>query len=187
MAIPQNTGAGGKRITNSRSPLFILYKPFPKSITVFDDNILMHVWLSELPLSQLTRIIDGLLHFHIDFSLTIYFILCDKGAKNNNYYFCYGNKINISINFNFRFLLLLLLEAIQLQRSFSLLNELFPFGSISAAVLPVSYSHVCYITFYIILPHVFRSSFWSCWHGCPLIYFLYHAIIWHSIYMSKPS
>ena len=54
---------------------------------------------------------------------------------------------------------LLLLEALQLQRSFGLLNEFFPFGSVSDAVLPVSYSHVGYITFYIILPPVFRSSF----------------------------
>jgi hypothetical protein len=55
-------------------------------------------------------------------------------------------------------LLLLLLEALQLQRSFVLLNEFFPFGSVSDAVLPVSYSHVYYITFYIILPPVFGSS-----------------------------
>ena len=61
--------------------------------------------------------------------------------------------------------LLLLLEALQLQRSFGLLNEFFPFGSVSDAVLPVSYSHVCYITFNIILPPVFRSSFWS-WKWC---------------------
>ena len=54
---------------------------------------------------------------------------------------------------------LLLLEALQLQRSFGLLNKFFPFGSVSDAVLPVSYSHVGYITFYIILPPVFRSSF----------------------------
>jgi hypothetical protein len=32
----------------------------------------------------------------------------------------------------------LLLEALQLQRSFGLLNEFFPFGSVSDAVLPVS-------------------------------------------------
>jgi hypothetical protein len=25
----------------------VIYKPFPKSITAFDDNIFMHVWLSE--------------------------------------------------------------------------------------------------------------------------------------------
>jgi hypothetical protein len=55
--------------------------------------------------------------------------------------------------------LLLLLEVLQLQRRFGLLNEFFPFGSVSDAVLPVRYSHVCYITFYIILPPVFRSSF----------------------------
>ena len=52
--------------------------------------------------------------------------------------------------FQFEFdqlLLLLLLEALQLQTSFGLLNEFFPFGSVSDAVLPVSYSHICYITF----------------------------------------
>jgi len=44
MAKPQNTGAGGKRITNSKIiTTVIIYKLFPKSITVFDDNILMHI------------------------------------------------------------------------------------------------------------------------------------------------
>ena len=37
--------------------------------------------------------------------------------------------------------LLLLLEALQLQRSFGLLNEFFPFGSFSDAVVSVRYSH----------------------------------------------
>ena len=36
-------------------------------------------------------------------------------------------------------LLLLLLEALQLQRSFGLLNEFLPFGPVSDAVLPVCY------------------------------------------------
>jgi hypothetical protein len=53
---------------------------------------------------------------------------------------------------------LLLLGALQLQKSFGLLDEFFPFGSVSDAVLPVSYSHARYITFYIILPPVFGSS-----------------------------
>ena len=39
-------------------------------------------------------------------------------------------------------LLLLLLEALQLQRSFGLLDGFFPFGSVSDAVLPVGYPHV---------------------------------------------
>jgi len=55
-------------------------------------------------------------------------------------------------------LLLLLLKAVQLQRSFGLLNEFFPFGPVSDAVPPVCYFHICYVTFYIILPPVFRSS-----------------------------
>jgi hypothetical protein len=55
-------------------------------------------------------------------------------------------------------LLLLVLEAVQLQRRFGLLNEFFSFGSVSDAALPVSYSHFCYITFYITLPPVFESS-----------------------------
>jgi hypothetical protein len=54
---------------------------------------------------------------------------------------------------------LLLIKALQLQRSFGLLNEFFPFRSVSDAVLPVSYSHVCYITFYIILPPVLGLPF----------------------------
>jgi hypothetical protein len=49
------------------------------------------------------------------------------------------------------FLLLLLLEALQLQRSFGLLNEFLPFGPVSDAVLPVCYFHPCYIALYIIL------------------------------------
>ena len=55
-------------------------------------------------------------------------------------------------------LLLLLLEALQLQRSFGLLNEFPPFGPVSDAVLPVCYFHPCYIAIYIILPSIFRSS-----------------------------
>ena len=42
--------------------------------------------------------------------------------------------------------LLLLLKALQLRGSFGLLNEFFPFGPVSDAVLPVGYSQVCYIT-----------------------------------------
>ena len=56
------------------------------------------------------------------------------------------------------FHLLLLLEALQLQRSFGLLNEFLPFDPVSDAVLPVCYFHPCYIALYIILPSIFRSS-----------------------------
>jgi len=52
----------------------------------------------------------------------------------------------------------LLLKALQLQRSFGLLNEFFPFGPVSDAVLTICYFHFCYITFYAILPPIFRSS-----------------------------
>jgi hypothetical protein len=54
--------------------------------------------------------------------------------------------------------LLLLLEALQFQRRFGLLNEFLPFDPVSDAVLPVSYFHPCYITLYITLPSIFRSS-----------------------------
>jgi hypothetical protein len=54
-------------------------------------------------------------------------------------------------------ILLLLLKALQLPRSFGLLNEFFPFGPVSDAVLPI-YFHFCYITFYIIFSSIFRSS-----------------------------
>ena len=50
-----------------------------------------------------------------------------------------------------------ILKALQLQGSFGLLNELFPFGPVSDAVPPV-YFHICYVTLYIILPPIFRSS-----------------------------
>ena len=53
---------------------------------------------------------------------------------------------------------ILLLKALQLRGCFGLLNEFFPFGPVSDAVLPVGYSQVCYITFHIILPPIFRSS-----------------------------
>ena len=55
-------------------------------------------------------------------------------------------------------LLILLLEALQLQRSFGLLNEFLSFGPVSDAVLPVCYFHPCYIALYSILPSIFRSS-----------------------------
>jgi hypothetical protein len=68
MAKPQNSGDGGKRVTNNTIiTTVIIYKPFPQSIRAFENNILMHVWLSELPRYQLTRIINNLLHFDIDF------------------------------------------------------------------------------------------------------------------------
>jgi len=53
---------------------------------------------------------------------------------------------------------ILLLEVLQLQRSFGLLNDFFPFIPVSDAVLPICYFHFCYITFYITLPPIFRSS-----------------------------
>jgi hypothetical protein len=55
-------------------------------------------------------------------------------------------------------LLLLLLEALQLQRSFGLLNEFLALDPVSDAVLPVCFFHPCYITLYIILTSIFRSS-----------------------------
>ena len=57
-----------------------------------------------------------------------------------------------------RIILLLLLQALQLQRSFGLLNEFFPPGPVSDAVPPICYSQFYYIAFYIILPPIFRSS-----------------------------
>jgi len=55
-------------------------------------------------------------------------------------------------------ILLLLLKALRLQGSFGLLNEFFPFWPVSDAVPPVRYFHICYVTLYIILPPIFRSS-----------------------------
>ena len=55
-------------------------------------------------------------------------------------------------------LLILILKALQLQGSFGLLNEFFPFEPVSDAVPPVRYFHICYVTLYIILPSIFRSS-----------------------------
>jgi hypothetical protein len=52
-------------------------------------------------------------------------------------------------------MLLLLLEALQLQRSFGLLNEFLSFASIAVAVLPVVYSLAYYI--------IFTSSFHLFW------------------------
>ena len=49
----------------------------------------------------------------------------------------------------------LLSEALQLQRSFRLLNECLSFGPVSDAVLPVCYFHPCYVALYIILPSIF--------------------------------
>ena len=44
-------------------------------------------------------------------------------------------------------LLRLLLKALQLQGSFGLLNEFFPFWPVSDAVPPVCYFHICHVTF----------------------------------------
>ena len=41
--------------------------------------------------------------------------------------------------------ILLLSEALQLQRSFGLLNKCLPFDPFSDAVLPVCYFHPCYV------------------------------------------
>jgi hypothetical protein len=56
------------------------------------------------------------------------------------------------------FIIIILLKAVQLQGSFGLLNEFFPFGTVSDAVLPICYFHPCYIALYIIIPSIFRSS-----------------------------
>jgi hypothetical protein len=48
-----------------------IYKPFPKSITVFDDNIFMHVWLSKqfdkskFLSPQIVRLVNAPLYFHV--------------------------------------------------------------------------------------------------------------------------
>ena len=52
-------------------------------------------------------------------------------------------------------ILLLLLEALQLQRSFGLLNEFLPLGPVSDAVLPVCYFHPCYISLFTSSSHLF--------------------------------
>ena len=81
--------------------------------------------------------------------------------------------------------LLLSLEALQLQRSFGLLNECLPFGPVSDAVLSICYFHPCYVALCII--HLFfglPSDLFSA--GDPLIYFFYHAVIWHTLYVSEP-
>jgi len=48
----------------------IIYKSFPKSITVSDDKFLTHVWLTEqfVPRPQLVRIIDATLHLQFVWS-----------------------------------------------------------------------------------------------------------------------
>ena len=55
-------------------------------------------------------------------------------------------------------IIILLLEALQLQRSLSLLNEFLPFGPVSDAFFPVCYFHLCYVALYIVFPSIFRSS-----------------------------
>ena len=76
---------------------------------------------------------------------------------------CSRVKVTFTLNFLLLLLLLLLLpllllEALQLQRSFGLLNEFLPFGPVSDAFLPVCYFHLCYVTLYIVFPSIFRSS-----------------------------
>ena len=55
--------------------------------------------------------------------------------------------------------LLLLLEALQLQRSFGLLNQFLPFVPVSDAFLPVCYFQLCYVALYIVFPSIFRPSY----------------------------
>jgi len=52
-------------------------------------------------------------------------------------------------------LFILLLEALQLQRSFGLLNESLPFGPVSDADLPICYLHPCYVALHTILPSIY--------------------------------
>ena len=85
-------------------------------------------------------------------------------------------------------LLLLLSEALELQRSFGLLNECLPFGPVSDAGLPICYFHPCYVALYIILPSIFDlpSDLVSAGdHSYTLL--TYHAAIWHTMYLSEPS
>ena len=47
-------------------------------------------------------------------------------------------------------IIIIIIKALQLRGSFGLLNEFSPFGPVSDAVLPVSYSQVCYIKYNIL-------------------------------------
>jgi len=64
----------------------------------------------------------------------------------------------VTFSIFWRDVIIIILKALQLQRSFGLLNEFFPFGPVSDAVPPVCYFHICYVTFYIIISPIFRSS-----------------------------
>jgi len=78
---------------------------------------------------------------------------------------------------------LLLLEALKLQRRFGFLNEWLPFGPVSDAVLPVCYFHPCYVAppiYFLVLVAILLVRVTT--H-----ILFYHAIIWHTMYVSEPS
>jgi len=88
---------------------------------------------------------------------------------------------------SFLLLLLLLIKALYLQGSFGLLNKFFPFGPVSDAVPPVCYFHICYVTLYIILPHILGLPSDLVSAGDHSYTFFYHAIVCHTVYMTKPG
>ena len=108
------------------------------------DVFLEHIILNRLYLSCVTEPWDSSSSFlrHYNFREVLAF-------STNSFHL--GRFLMQSLQF-------VILKALQLQGSFGLLNEFFPFGPVSDAVPPVCYFHICYVTFYIILPPIFRSS-----------------------------
>jgi len=104
-----------------------------------------------------TFVCTYLLIHHTDIVHHIYIHTC-KQTYIHTYTHIYIHTYIYTNIHTYRLLLLLLLEALQLQRSFGLLNEFLPFGLVSDAFLPVCYFHPCYVALYIVLPSIFRSS-----------------------------
>jgi hypothetical protein len=80
--------------------------------------------------------------------------------------------------------LLLLLEALQLQRSFGLLNEFLPFGPVSDAVLPV---YSLFTSLFTSSSHLFFGLPSDLLSAGDHLYFFYRAVLWHAMHVSEPS
>ena len=94
----------------------------------------------------------------------------------------------MKVNLHLTGFIYFLLKALQLQRSFGLLNEFFPFCPLSYAVLPVLlFSSLLYRSLH--HPPIYVLAFLAILlvRVTTHVLFVYHAVVWRTMYVSEPS
>jgi hypothetical protein len=77
--------------------------------------------------------------------------------------------------------------ALQLWKSYGLLNDDLPFGAMLDLFWPLNNLHPSHVIPGVIFPSGLGSFCWSSRERFPFIYFLYNTCFRHSVYVSKPN